>query len=186
MGSHRRLHHVFLHLCPFCIAKGLQLQVKCTPFGVQNDHSCIAIVLVLHWNGLFLCTPSLHILCRSRCKTLYISNIYIARSKLANFDPTIVLLAQLAFLSDRKCKYCIVKLLCACTFLLTYIKNHTKRSIFRGKLLVVYANNCNFASSKQGNREATSKDNTIWRYWKFERFKVNRLSGYSSIEKVED
>ncbi len=29
------------------------------------------------------------------------------------------------------------------------------------KLLVVYANNRNFASSKQGNREATSKDNTI-------------------------
>ena len=54
------------------------------------------------------------------------------------------------------------------------------------KLLVVYANNSNFASSKQGNREATSTDNTIRRYRKFERFKVNRLSGYSSIEKVED
>ena len=57
---------------------------------------------------------------------------------------------------------------------------------FMCKLLVVYANNRNFASSKQGNREATSKDNTIWRYWKFERIKVNRLSGNSSIEKVED
>ena len=48
------------------------------------------------------------------------------------------------------------------------------------KLLVVYANNRNFASSKQGNREATSKDNTLRRYRKFERFKVNRLSGYNS------
>lgn len=48
------------------------------------------------------------------------------------------------------------------------------------KLLVVYANNRNFASSKQGNREATSIDNTSRRYRKFERFKVNRLSGYNS------
>ena len=155
----------------------LHLECKTTTFALQNDHSCIVIVLVLHCNVLFLCTTLLHIFSRSSCN---------ARSKLANFDPTIVLLAQLAFLSDRKCKYCIVKLLCTCTILLTYIKNHTKRCIFRGKLLVVYVNNSNFASSKQGNREATSKDNTIWRYWKFERFKVNRLSGYSSIEKVED
>lgn len=185
---------MFFFICtPFALQKDyscksnvLHLECKTTTFALQNDHICIVIVLVLHCNVLFLCTPSLHIFSRSSCNALYISNLWVARSKLANFDPTIVLLAQLAFLSDRKCKYCIVKLLCACTFLLTYIKNHTKRCIFRGKLLVVYANNCNFASSKQGNREATSKDNTIWRYWKFERFKVNRLSGYSSIEKVED
>lgn len=54
------------------------------------------------------------------------------------------------------------------------------------KLLFVYANNRNFASSKQGNREATWTDNTIRRYRKFERFKVNRLSGYNSKEKVKD
>ena len=52
------------------------------------------------------------------------------------------------------------------------------------KLLFVYANNRNFASSKQGNREATWTDNTIRRYRKFERFKVNRLSGYNSKRRL--
>ena len=113
-----------------CKSNVLHLECKTTTFALQNDHICIVIVLVLHCNVLFLCTPSLHILCRSRCKTLYISNIYIARSKLANFDPMMVLLAQLTFISDKKCKYCTVKLLCACTFLLTYIKNLTLRCIF--------------------------------------------------------
>lgn len=130
MSLHRRLHHVFLHLYPFYIANVLQLEVKCTPFGVQNDHSCIVIVLVLHCNVLFLCTTLLHIFSRSSCNALYIRNLCVARSKLANFDPTIVLLAQLTFISDKKCKYCTVKLLCACTFLLTYIKNLTLRCIF--------------------------------------------------------
>lgn len=160
---------MFFFICaPFALQKDyscksnvLHLECKTTTFALQNDHSCIVIVLVLHCNVLFLCTTLLHIFSRCSCNALYISNLCVARSKLANFDPTIVLLAQLAFLSDRKCKYCIVKLLCACTILLTYIKNHTKRCIFRGKLLVVYVNNSNFASSKQGNREATSKDNTI-------------------------
>lgn len=129
---------MFFFICtPFALQKDyscksnvLHLECKTTTFALQNDHICIVIVLVLHCNVLFLCTPSLHILCRSRCKTLYISNIYIARSKLANFDPMMVLLAQLTFISDKKCKYCTVKLLCACTFLLTYIKNLTLRCIF--------------------------------------------------------
>ena len=69
-----------------------------------------------------------------------------------------------------------------CTHTTLWFTSKIKRERVRNamKLLVVYANNRNFASSKQGNREATSIDNTSRRYRKFERFKVNRLSGYNS------
>ena len=101
---------MFFFICaPFALQKDyscksnvLHLECKTTTVALQNDHSCIVIVLVLHCNVLFLCTPLLHIFSCSCCNALYISNLCVARSKLANFDPTIVLLAQLAFLSDRK------------------------------------------------------------------------------------
>ena len=48
---------------PFYIANVLLLQVKCTPFGVQNDHSCIVKRPQLHRNSTrftLQCTVFMH------------------------------------------------------------------------------------------------------------------------------